>query len=266
MKTSPVRVGIVVGVLGVLGLMGFLGAGSFSEPPTKPTTKPPVEKGDLMKAAESEIKYLFIPPRKASSGKAPVLVALHGVGSNEKDLASWAETLDPRFAIYSLRGPLELGPDSFAWFHVKFTAEGPLHNKEEAESSRQLLRKFLETLRQDPSVEASQIFLVGFSQGTIMGLSLVLTEPSSVAGLVAIGGRTLQEISAQARTRTYEKSPKVLLIHGAQDNKLPLSHALATEATLKGARFDFEFKTYEAGHEINRAMTEDIQKWLASQI
>lgn len=210
--------------------------------------------------------HIYIPPRQKATKKAPTLILLHGVGSNERDLTTLAETLDPRFAIYSLRAPLTIGQNQFSWFHVSFTNQGPIHDRSQAESSRLLLKKFLENLGKNPEVDSSQIFLLGFSQGAIMSLSLALTEPALVKGIIPIAGRTLQEISAQAKERSFAAKPKVLLLHGLEDKRLPIFHGVASEAVLKEAKFDYQFRTYKAGHEITAAMIEDIQTWLTANI
>lgn len=213
------------------------------------------------------LQYIYRPAKVKSSGKSPVLLLLHGVGSNEQSLLSLTEGLDPRFAVYSLRAPLVLGAGSFAWFHVNFTAQGPLHNQQEAEQSRKILIDFIRALpKENPDIDAENIFVLGFSQGTIMGLSLALTEPDLFKGLVAISGRTLQEVSAQAKERTYPRSPKVLLMHGRQDSKLPYTHGLNTEAVLKAASFDFQFESYEADHHITPQMLQDLHQWLIKRI
>lgn len=215
---------------------------------------------------KQELQYLHIPARTPSQGPAPVLLLLHGVGSHEQDIATLAEYFDPRFEIYSLRGPLTLAPQHYAWFHVQFTPQGPIHNQEEAEASRKKVVKFIENLKSNPQIDGDQIFMLGFSQGAIMCLSVGLTEPTLVKGIIPIAGRTLQEISALAQSRIYTQSPKVLLIHGRQDSKLPLFHGQASEEVLRSRHFDLEFKVYEADHEITPAMREDIRNWLETQI
>lgn len=213
-----------------------------------------------------ELFSIHIPARQRAGTKSPVLLMLHGVGSNEQDLVTLAKHFDPRFKVYSLRAPLVLSSASFAWFHVNFTAQGPIHNKEEAEASRLLLKNFILKLKEMPDVDPEQIFLLGFSQGAIMNLSLAFTEPDLVKGVVAISGRTLQEVQALAKDRTYQVSPKVLLVHGIHDSKLPLFHGETSDAVLSAAKFDHEFKKYNANHEITFEMIQDIQKWLSSQL
>ncbi len=99
-----------------------------------------------------------------------------------------------------------------------------------------------------------------------MNLSLAFTEPTLVKGVVAISGRTLQEVQVLAKEKTYEVAPKVLLLHGTHDSKLPIFHGEASEVALTSAKFNYDFKKYDAGHEITFEMIQDIQKWLSSQI
>lgn len=221
----------------------------------------------FMKPEESlstPLQYVYVEPRIKAGGKAPVMVMLHGVGSNENDLISLADAIDPRFALYSLRAPIVLGPQSYSWFQVNFTSQGPVHDPVGAEKSRLMLKEFIEEIKKNPALDSNQIFLLGFSQGGIMNLSLALTEPGHVKGLIVIGSRTLQEISAQARKKSYNNTPKVLLLHGLHDNRLPIFHAEASEEVLKSAGFDYQFKKYQAGHEISPEMMRDIQGWLES--
>lgn len=217
------------------------------------------------KPLSTPLQYVYVEPRVTAIGKAPVLIMLHGVGSNENDLIGLADAIDPRFAIYSLRAPIVLGPQSFSWFQVNFTSQGPVHDPVGAEKSRVMLKEFIEEIQKNPNLDSKQIFLMGFSQGGIMNLSLALTEPSHVKGVIVIGSRTLQEISAQARKKSYSNTPKVLLLHGLHDNRLPIFHAEASEEVLKSAGYDYQFKKYQAGHEISPEMLRDIQGWLESQ-
>lgn len=210
---------------------------------------------------------LHVPPRAPSpTGKAPALVLLHGVGSNERDLAALARTFDPRFDVHSLRAPISQGPGAFAWFQVAFTAEGPRHDAAGAEAARSTIVAVLKALREDPAVDPERIYLLGFSQGAILGLSVAYTEPALVAGVIAISGRTLQEVVASVKGRTFTHGPRILLMHGTEDSRLPYAHALASEQVLKSTGLVYAFKTYAAGHTIIEPMRADIAAWLSAQL
>src|SRR5690242_9130264 len=83
--------------------------------------------------------YLEYGPRQpAPEGeKSPLLLLLHGVGANERDLFSLAPELDPRLRILSLRAPLTRGPNSYAWFTVAFLPAGFKIAPEQLDASRQ---------------------------------------------------------------------------------------------------------------------------------
>jgi phospholipase/carboxylesterase len=213
--------------------------------------------------AQPELQFLFVPAREKTAGPAPVLVLLHGVGSNEHDLLGLEPSLDPRFALYSLRAPLPLGPQSFAWFHL---TPGLQHDPAEAEAARTSLVRFLRTLRQNPEIDPSRIYLLGFSQGAILSLSVLLTEPELVSGAVVISGLTLPEIAERAKASASLAAPHVLLMHGRQDARLPFARAIESQAVLQRSGFSPELKAYDAGHEINAAMRDDLGKWLMAEL
>ncbi len=76
---------------------------------------------------------------KNEAGTPPLLLLLHGIGSNEHDLYGLAPFLDERFLIISVRAPNTLGPGSYAWFEADFTPQGPVINPAQAEASRKTL-------------------------------------------------------------------------------------------------------------------------------
>jgi phospholipase/carboxylesterase len=55
-------------------------------------------------------------------------------------------------------------------------------------------------------------------------------------------------------------------MHGVRDGKLPFSHAETSDAVLTAAGVPHDFRSYDAGHEINREMQADIAAWLASRL
>ena len=74
--------------------------------------------------------------------RPPLLLLLHGVGANERQMTGIAPAFDPRFVVVSVRSPLPMGPDAFGWFHVTFTANGPVIAKEEASDAWGRIARF----------------------------------------------------------------------------------------------------------------------------
>ena len=128
------------------------------------------------------------------------------------------------------------------------------------------LAGFLKQLHEQASVDPSRIYLLGFSQGAILGLSLAYTEPSLLAGVIAISGRTLPEVAASVPGKSFTHGPRVLPMHGTEDERLPFANALASEQLLKTTGVAYEFKSYPVGHTIDAGMRDDVAVWLSAQL
>src|SRR2546429_586190 len=110
------------------------------------------------------------------SASPPLLLLLHGVGSNEYDLFGLAPYLDKRFLIISVRAPYTLGSDSFAWFEINFTPQGIIIQPEQAEASRNKLIAFLNEAVTTYGANPRQVYLMGFSQSRARGRRLSLAH------------------------------------------------------------------------------------------
>lgn len=200
--------------------------------------------------------------RRACNTSTPKarLLLLHGVGSNEANLASLASSLPEDIEILLLRGPLQVGPQGFAWYQVSFTSNGPSFNQEQAESSRQLLIQFIEALPPLPTV------IGGFSQGGIMSSSVGVTQPELVAGFALLSGRMLREIDPLIASPDRLKTVSAFIAHGHHDTVLPIAWAHEADAWL--ARIGVEHQThfYDMSHEIVPAELADFSRWLTQTL
>jgi Predicted esterase len=198
--------------------------------------------------------------------KPPLLLLLHGVGSNERDLFHLASSLDARFLILSVRAPYSLGPESYAWFEVTFTPQGPTINPTQAEASRKMLISFIREAVATYDADPHQIYLMGFSQGAIMSASVALTDPESIAGAVLMSGRILPEVQPLvAPPKALHRLP-FLVVHGTGDTVLPLFHAHESRAFLSSLSVTLTYREYAMGHEIRPESLKDIATWLSEQL
>lgn len=192
------------------------------------------------------------------------LVLLHGVGSNEKNMIELGPMMAENRLIISLRAPLVMGPNAFAWFHVNFTAEGPVHNWSEALNSFLLLEEALSDISQRTGLPLNKIAIFGFSQGAIMTIGLALKSKLLLQKYVAASGRTLpefKEVSEKSPLENY-KERKIFVVHGEFDSKLPISHAKNTEKVLSEAQLNLKYKEYKADHTVPQEVVSDVKAWL----
>ncbi|MDQ6693446.1 MAG: carboxylesterase, partial [Chloroflexota bacterium] len=167
------------------------------------------------------------------SSHPPLLIMLHGVGSNERDLFNLAPHLDGRFLIVSARAPHVQGPGSYAWFRVQFTPTGPVIDPEQAEASRQAIIRFIGEAVAQYGADPAQVFLMGFSQGAIMSASVALTRPELVAGAALMSGRILPEIGPLLAPPERLSGLPLMVVHGTADGVLPVHNGRASRALLE---------------------------------
>lgn len=208
----------------------------------------------------SSLFYLVKHP-KVENNKTPLLILLHGVGSNETDLFSLANQLPEKYLVVSARAPINLGKDSYGWYHIDFSNGKPLYNNNEAETSRQTIIKFIEELKKKFTFNHQEIYLCGFSQGGIMAYSVGLTRPDLVKGIAVMSGRLLDETKPLIN-KEKAKTLKIHISHGTQDPVLGIQYARDANAYLKTLGLSPEYHEYKDVHTINSQMLFDLITWL----
>lgn len=198
--------------------------------------------------------------------KPPLLILLHGVGSNERDMASLTPAVDPRFVVLSVRSPLTLGHDAFAWFHVKFTPPGPAIEAREAVEGWTILNRFIRQAIDEYDCDPARVYVAGFSQGGIMALAALLTAPELLAGAICMSGRLLPEILPSMASRDQLAGKPVLLVHGTDDNRLPIDYARRARETLQELGIDLTYHELRIGHEITPESFAQVSAWLRSRL
>ena len=210
--------------------------------------------------------HLVRAPAISGDGPAPLLVLLHGVGSNERDLLDLADYLDGRFFVISVRAPNALGTDAFGWYPVTWTAQGPVGDTAKAEASRQTILRFLEEVVAAYNLDAARVFLMGFSQGAIMSLSVALTQPQAVAGIVPMSGRLLPEALAQKAPDDALRGLPVFAVHGTRDTVLPIGEGRTIRDELSRLPVVLTYREYDMAHEVSAESIADIAAWLTERL
>lgn len=209
------------------------------------------------------LHYLVKEP-KVKSAKNPVIILLHGVGSNEEDLFGLASHLPDNFRVISARAPITLGSGSYAWYQVDFSTGKPVYNQAQEQKSRETIITFIEEIKEKYKLESEQVYIGGFSQGGIMTYSVGLTKPELVAGIVVMSGRLLEEIKPNIASKEKLKNLAVFMSHGTKDNVLPVQYAREAKHFLQTLDMAPAYKEYAEGHGINQQMLVDLKAWLGN--
>src|SRR5699024_2768265 len=84
-------------------------------------------------------------PSAQTSNKAPALILLHGYGSDENDLFSFAPELDDKYLIVSAKAPIRIQPFGNAWYGIDYDVNGiKSTDDKQAVKSRDLIVRFID--------------------------------------------------------------------------------------------------------------------------
>jgi phospholipase/carboxylesterase len=207
-----------------------------------------------------------IPARVGSSTPGPLLVLLHGIGADEHDLAGLAPALDPRFTIVSLRAPrpYQVG---HAWFDLAFRPDGTvIPDLEQARETLADLVRWLEGAPERFGTDPSRLYLLGFSQGSMMSLGVLHAAPARLAGVVALSGRFSDQMFATTTPRDAIAGVPVFLAHGTLDDVLPIANGRSTRDYLQPLLRNLTYREYPIGHGISPEELRTIDAWLRERL
>jgi len=211
--------------------------------------------------------YLAHEPRQPTpTGKPPLILLLHGVGANERDLFSLAPQLDSRLLTLSLRAPLTRGPNSYAWFTVAFLPTGFKIAPEQLDASRRRVIEFIGAAIKRYDADPQRVYLLGFSQGAILSLATALTEPELLAGVIALSGRIPPEVEPWIVAPERTAGLPVFLAHGRQDSVIPYEWAERARPILERQRVALDYHTYDMEHQIGAQTFADLSAWLTAHL
>lgn len=212
------------------------------------------------------LTHILQQPRRSADGPPPLLLVLHGYGSNEQDLIGLAPYLDPRFQIVSARAPHTLMPGGYAWFELGWTATDIVINHEQAEQSRALLLRFIAEALAAYGGDPARVYLLGFSQGAIMSAGVALSEPELIAGSVLMSGRVPAEIRPLIAPAERLAGKPFLVVHGIADTVLPIQNGRASRALLSELPVELTYKEYSMAHEVSAQSLADVTAWLTEHL
>lgn len=212
------------------------------------------------------LDYLVREPKIAIENP-PLLIMLHGYGSNEHDLFSFANELPDELLIVSAKAPLTLMPNSHAWYTIHLdNIEGKFSDIPEAIKARDIIAQFIDELKTTYKVDANNTFLLGFSQGTILSYAVALNYPEKVQHIVALSGYINDELSPETFDDTKYTNLDFFISHGTVDQVLPLEWAQNAPPFLNNLGIQNSYKEYPVGHGVAPQNFYDLKEWIAERV
>ena len=193
----------------------------------------------------------------------PLLLLLHGYGSNEEDLFSFASELPDNYYVISARAPYDLQYGSYAWYAINFDAdEKKFSDLNQARNSRDVIANFIDELVANYPINANDVTLIGFSQGCILSYAVALSYPEKIQRVVAMSGYFNTEIAKEEFEKNDFSNLRFFASHGSADQVVPVDWARKAKPLLDSLGIKNVYKEYPIGHGISPQNFYDFKNWL----
>ena len=207
--------------------------------------------------------YHLVREPKIKKEKSPLLLLLHGYGSNEEDLFSFASELPEDYYVVSARAPFDLSYGSYAWYAINFDAdENKFSDIGQARASRDIIANFIDELVANYPIDSENVTLIGFSQGCILSYAVAVSFPEKVQRVAAMSGYWNPDIAVDDYLENDCSKLRIFASHGTVDQVIPVEWARKSIPALQVLGIEIVFKEYMVGHGVAPQNFFDFKHWL----
>jgi len=214
---------------------------------------------------ELPLECVHVEPETASDGPAPAVFVLHGRGANEQDLLPIANELPDSAHIISLRAPDRL-QGGYTWYELDLSGGG-LHQSQpdpvDFERSLGLVADSVDAAVDAYNLDADRLGLLGFSQGAITSMSLLLESPADFQWVVALHGY-LPESRRDLEPDGIVEKP-VFIAAGSADEIIPKARSEAAAERFEQLGAAVEYNVYSAAHGVSPDELADLVAFVDAQ-
>jgi len=200
---------------------------------------------------------------KNTSEKSPVIIMLHGYGSDENDLFSFASELPDNYTIISLKAPYPMEPYGNAWYAINFdNVNGKWSDDQQAITSRDLVIKCIDEIISVYNIDSENVTLLGFSQGTILSLAVGLSFPEKIKNIIGLSGYINEAIIKENYSENNFSNLNIYSSHGSVDQVIPVDWARKTKPFLQNLNINCEYSEFPVGHGVAPQNFYELKEWL----
>lgn len=203
----------------------------------------------------------------ADTRDQPLVIFLHGYGSNEDDLFGIKDDLPTNYTVLSVRGRLEVKQGGYQWFHQKSGAPQYDGESDDLRLSTAAISDFIARVTEKYHTRPGKVFLVGFSQGAMMTYEVALRHPELLRGIAPLSGRLLPVLRAELKGGPKYAGLQVFIGHGTADPQVPYVGATEALGVLQGLSIAPQFHSYPGvGHTISALEVADLKNWISASL
>jgi len=185
------------------------------------------------------------------------------------DLHGLRDLLDARFHVCSPQAPIDLGPSGmpggWAWFNLTFTpGDGIGYDAPGAIEAIEAAENFV--LEHMERLGATQVVLLGFSQGAMLAHALLLRNRIKPLGIAACSGRMVEEVFGDPQTQLGVDGIPIFASHGRFDDVIPIQSGREIRDWYERTGARLEYHEYDMAHGIDPSCLSDLATWCSGLI
>ncbi|WP_027137284.1 alpha/beta hydrolase [Gaetbulibacter saemankumensis] len=216
---------------------------------------------------KTDLSLYHLTRKSTLTENAPLLIMMHGYGSDENDLFSFASELPEELFIISVRAPFSMQPYGNAWYTINFDADrGKWNDQKEAAASRDLIAKFIDEVVSTYPVNKDNVTLLGFSQGSILSYGVAFNYPEKVKNIIALSGYIYKDILPDDLKALDYSNLNFYCSHGSVDQVIPVEWARQTGPFLDALNINYQYSEFPVGHGVAPQNFFEFKDWLTKRI
>jgi phospholipase/carboxylesterase len=210
----------------------------------------------LTRHDDLSLRYVLnVPSGKPNDVALPLVIVIHGRGADANDLADLAPMVDDGYRFVFPNAPKKFEPMpgysfGYSWF------DGWPPEGDSIVSSREKLLALVDDLVARYPTPDGKIVVAGFSQGGMMAIDVGFRTRQNVAGIVCMSGAIFE-----AGQPPLRKLP-VLIVHGTEDDMIPLWGAQRTRLVLEENGVEAEYHEFPMGHQVTAESMSVVRTFL----
>jgi len=220
-----------------------------------------VDSGVFSRSTHDTDFTLFAPMHYEPGYAYPLIVWLHGQGSNERQLTRV-------MPLVSMRNYVAVAPRGVA-IEDSDVSSGMCctwrQSRQAVELAEQYIYDGMETAARKLHVNRRRIFLAGFDCGGTMAFRVAFSQPNRFAGVLSLCGPFPQGRTPLGNLLAARRLP-VFLATGRDSRQYPTSQVCENLRLLHTAGLSITLRQYPCGHELAPQMLPDMDRWIIEQI
>lgn len=209
-----------------------------------------------------DLSYLVREPQNITP-ETPLLILLHGYGSNEEDLFAFVPTLPEDWLVISFRAPLNSQYEGYSWYDIDLMNVENRIDLPQAKESMDAILESIMTITNRYGLTESKIHIAGFSQGGILTYALALQNPELFSKVICMSAYPEEKLMDNiVKDKKKLEHLRFFISHGTDDTVIPLDWGRKAADLLYDLSCYFTFREYMNGHGVNQKNYMDLMEFL----